>query len=365
LQDSGFTFTSLDEFLNKVSPKLYKASQKSLRYVLEEEKFSSKIINEMASIACLANYGQTINVDGFVGLVSLAGVSGDLWAIKNGNYLVPQELLKKSGATIIFNANIKLICKDKTNESKNMIVYENEEGNQIMDNTFDYVLIGFPIYSGILGENFQLDFDTAQFDQLKMQLTNTYFIYGTAKLFNNLPHNKHIQLHSVDPSIPYRTVCVNLPCDYSIENDSNLYLDGGNKLYKVFSEEDLDKETFDKVFEDGYKIITEMPWLAYPKYQENPKFKVIPDIILDGSDRSRVFYLNALEWSSSCMEICSISARNVSLIIGAKESSLRNKMKINYSNAKGQEFNQFLHKICGLFSLLSIAAFLLSIYFNK
>ena len=364
MQDNGFTFTSLDEFLNKVSPKLYKASQKSLRLVLKEEKFSDKIINEMASIACLANYGQTVDTDGFVGLVSLAGVTGDLWAIKDGNYLVPQELLKRSGATLMLNTNIKLVCKDKTNEDKNMIVYENEVGNQMTD-VFDYVIIGFPIYSGIVGENFQLDFDTSQFDALKMQLTNTYFIYGTVKLFDNLPLNKRIQLHSVDPGVPYRTICVNLPCNYTEKNDCDLYLDGGDKLYKIFSEVDLNRETFDKIFEVGYKVVTEMPWRAYPKYNENPKCKIIPDVILDGSDRSRVFYLNSLEWSSSCMEICAISSRNVSLIIGNKESVLKNKKKISYSNMKSRYSKDFLHKICGIFSILSIAAFLLSVYLNN
>ena len=197
-----------------------------------------------------------------------------------------------------------------------------------------------------------------------MQLTNTYFVYGTVKLFANLPVNKHIQLHSVDPSIPYRTICVNLPCDYSKTKDAHLYATDGNKLYKIFSEEPLYKDTFESIFEEGYEMVREMPWLAYPKYQENPRAKVIPSVILDGDERSRVFYLNSLEWSTSCMEVSAISARNVSLLIANKENVVRDKKKINYSSGRGQEFNAVLHKICGIFSLISIAAFVLSVYLN-
>ena len=110
----------------------------------------------MASIACLANYGQTVDIDGFVGLVSLAGVSGDLWAIKDGNYLVPQRLLEKSGATLLTNTSVKLICQDKDNkDTKNTLVYETEDGVEVSD-TFDYVVIGFPIYHGVLGKHFQI-----------------------------------------------------------------------------------------------------------------------------------------------------------------------------------------------------------------
>jgi prenylcysteine oxidase/farnesylcysteine lyase len=371
LQDSGFTFLTLSEFLNKIGPKLFAASQQSLRSLLQSEKFSERLINEMASIACLANYGQTVDIDGFVGLVSLAGVTGDLWAVKSGNCEVARELLKRSQAKIMLNTTIKLICKDKDNEeSKNLITYDIGDNTEASD-SFDYVIIAFPIYNNIIGNNFQLDFENShQFDKLNMQLTNTYFIYGTVKLFSHLPYNKHIQLHSIDPSIPFRTVCVNLPCDYDPKEnkgDADLYLKGGNKLYKIFAEVNLDAEIFAKIFETGYEMVCVEPWLAYPKYSENPSSKTIPDVILDGQERSRVFYLNALEWSSSCMEISVISARNTALLIAGKENVIKDKRRINYSNNanKSQEFNTILNKVCGVFSVISIVAFLLSVYFNQ
>ena len=68
MQENGFTFTTLDEFLNSISPQLHAASKMSLRNLLQRENFNERI-NELANVACLANYGQSIDIDGFVGLV--------------------------------------------------------------------------------------------------------------------------------------------------------------------------------------------------------------------------------------------------------------------------------------------------------
>lgn len=166
----------------------------------------------------------------------------------------------------------------------------------------------------------------------------------------------------MDPNIPYRTCCVQLPCDYNEKNDSTLFLDNGPKVYKVFSEKDLDSHCFDKMFDQGYEIIKEMPWLAYPKYQENPTSNQIPDIVLDGEDRERVYYLNAMEWSSSCMEISSISARNVSNLIAQKE---KYKTKKFFNKKVLRETNYFFHSICGLASICSIFAFAFAVYYRS
>ena len=300
-----------------------------------------------------------------MGLVSLAGVTDELWCVKNGNKQVPQKLLEASSANVLLNTDVKLIAKDDQNPDKNVIVYQTGDENEVQDNSFDYVIIGFPLYKGVIGDEFKLDFDTAdQFNYLEMQLTNTYLIYGTVKLFSNLPTNKHINLHSVDPFIPYRTVCVQLPCDYSKKDDADLYLDKGEKFYKIFSEQELDESVFNRIFMKNYQLVEQMPWLAYPKYKVNPETKVIPDVILDGADRSRVFYLNSLEWSSSCMEICSISARNVSLLVCNKENNLKPKRKKYFSQKHSDsKFNSYLHKICGVTTILVLGSFILSVYF--
>jgi len=302
-----------------------------LRSVLEKKRFNKSIINEIASVACLSNYGQSVDVNGFVGVISLAGTVGELWAVKGGNKQVPIKLLEeKTELNVIKNALVKYVGKDKENpDFKNVIIYQ-KDGQEIYDNSFDYVILSFPIHNKI--ENFNLDFDSynSLVSNHQMQLTNTYILNGKLKLFPNVPANKRAQLHGVDKDVAYRCVTVQLPVDYNKNKDSKLYVKDGNKIYKIFSDKYLDSNTFDKIFESDYKLITTIPWLAYPKYEENPVSNSIPDIIVDSAERSRVYYSNALEWTSSCMEISCIESRNVSLLISKKEQNLVNPKKRNF-----------------------------------
>lgn len=363
----------MKEFAEKIDPDLYKASNTSIKKVLESKGFNKRIVDELTNIACLANYGQSNLIDGFVGLVSICGTVGDLWCVKGGNKQVPESILLKSGATLLKDTRVKSISKNMDNPEKNVIVYETSENQEVIVDNFDYVLVGLPIYNGVLGADFSLDFETnTEFDAFKMQRTNTYFISGTCKLFPNLPIQKRNQLLSVDPSFPYRTCCVQLPCDYDQKRDSELFLSDGPKLYKVFSEVDLSTSDFEKMFEAGYELVKEMPWLAYPKYQENTVLKQMPDIVLDSETRQRVYYLNAMEWSSSCMEISCISARNVSLLIANKEAErlVSGKKPKKFFNGKflREELvtpNSLLHCVCLMLSILGAVSFLVKFYFQR
>ncbi|CAF0785178.1 unnamed protein product [Brachionus calyciflorus] len=361
LQEHGFVFNTLEEFLTKLSPELYIISQKSLENALKDLEFNKRIIYELASIACLTNYCQSIEIDGFVGLVSLAGTIDDLWAVETGNKSVPTKLVEKAGAELRLKTKVKYISKDSQESNKNSIVYETENGDEIQDNTFDYVIIAFPIFKNVIGDDFKLNFDIQEdFNNLEMQVTNTYVVYGELILFPNLPSDKRISLHCIDPKLACRSIAVQLPCDYSKKKDKNLYLNDGKKLYKIFSQEKLDENAFERIFKSDYEIIQFIPWLAYPKYEKNPNSKQIPKVILD-SDRSRILYSNSLEWSSSCMEMCAISARNVANIIAAKENVLTKKF---FSPKKDDIFTSNLHLMSKISSFVLISGFLFSSFYK-
>jgi prenylcysteine oxidase / farnesylcysteine lyase len=288
-----------------VSPRLHLLTKTTLRQELERQNFNKKIINQLCNFATLNNYGQTVDIDAFVGVVSIIPLTGDIWSVKGGNYRVVEELLKLSGAKIHLNTTVKSIGKDhSTNSSeKNLLVYqENESQVNIVENSFDYILLAFPIYDKNL-DSLKLEFDinNDDFNDRSMQQTNTYLIYGSIKLFEDqINMKKRVNIFSVDQSLPYRCIQTQLPVDYSKTTDSNIYKSNEKKLYKIFTECQLDKKDFDKIFKSGYDLIDFIPWLAYPKYKTNSNKKTIPNIHLDSKERSRVFYLNAMEWSASC-----------------------------------------------------------------
>lgn len=368
LQDSGVSFKTAEEFITKLGSKFAKTSQQSLRELLVNEQFNSNIIDEITNIACLTNYGQSNAINSFCGLISLAGgFSGKLWSIKEANKSVPIKLLEKSGALIKLNTKVRRISPD-TNQpnTKNTLTYEtNDDG--LVTESFDYVLIAFPIYNDVLtSDNFTLDFDSAsQFKALEMQQTNTYFVYGHLKMFPTLPACKGIELFSVDPYMPCRSIATQQPCDFSPKVDKDKFVKNSSKLYKIFSDKNLvDIKEFEKIFDSDYSIVKFLPWLAYPKYESKIDFKRAPKIVLDNEDRSRVFYLNALEWCSSCMEMACISARNASILILDKEKSeVVVKKKIFFRNERNYE--NILHKICGFFTLILCVNFIFGMFYKS
>ena len=139
-------------------------------------------------------------------------------------------------------------------------------------------------------------------------------------MFPDLPHDRKIDLHSVDPLLTYSSIRCHLPCDYNPSKDSELFNHDGPKLYKIDANALLDAREFDKIFEHGYEIVSENRWIAaYPKFNEHASGSSLSDIVLDEKDRERVYYLNSMEWSFSGMEMSCVAAKNVAMLIAAKE----------------------------------------------
>lgn len=91
--------------MQTLSPRFVQVSQNSLREQLIKNKgLDQRLVDEIASIACLTNYGQSNELNAFCGLISLAGgFSGKLWSVAETNRAVPQKLLEKSAAKVFFN----------------------------------------------------------------------------------------------------------------------------------------------------------------------------------------------------------------------------------------------------------------------
>lgn len=79
------------------------------------------------------------------------------------------------------------------------------------------------------------------------------------------------------------------------------------KVWKIFSPQPLSQEQLRDMFL-SWDSVSESRWLAYPAYR--PPHRKTPPFIL----HDRLYYLNAVEWAASAMEMSAISARNVALL---------------------------------------------------
>lgn len=80
-----------------------------------------------------------------------------------------------------------------------------------------------------------------------------------------------------------------------------------SNVWKVFSPRPLTQEELSRMFL-SWDSVSEERWLAYPSYR--PPQRKTPPFIL----HQRLYYLNAVEWAASAMEMSAIAARNVALL---------------------------------------------------
>lgn len=100
-------------------------------------------------------------------------------------------------------------------------------------------------------------------------------------------------LSSLDP--------VHLPAGYSRPPASV------SKVWKVFSPQPLTEAQLSGMFLSRDSV-REKRWLAYPSY-DRPLRRTPPFVL-----HERLYYLGAVEWAASAMEMSAISARNVVLL---------------------------------------------------
>lgn len=137
-------------------------------------------------------------------------------------------------------------------------------------------------------------------------------------MFPGLPVDKKLELHSVDPNLPYRSISNILPVDFDEAVDSVLFKQPGPKLYRVDAGGVLDESDLNQAFEEGYLIVKEKAWMAYSEFSEK-KVTTKENVILDEAGRDRVYYPNCMEWVVSGMEFSCVAAKNTAILIYNKE----------------------------------------------
>ncbi|CAF1145595.1 unnamed protein product [Adineta ricciae] len=318
-QDNGRTFQTVDEFLQMLDQEFSQSTQTSFRKYLNEKGFGKLFIDELAQMAALVNYDQSVDsMNAFPGLVSLMASGSTLWHVKGGNYLVPKQLLdrllKQSDVQYV-NGRVKSIAevhrKDADDQGGNIrLSYQPANSELVHAVDYDYVIVAFPLHRDNRNDFVIQTTDLFNQYDYRMQLTHASFLSGKLNCqIYNLTTSECQRLNAIfytNPSLPYRSVS-----QLQTVNDAKGKLP--KTVYKVFSPEKLSTSDYKRIFEDDdkFQLLEDIPWLAYPKYDYPQK---VPPIEIN----SNTFYVNAMEWSASCMEIEAISARNVAMLITKK-----------------------------------------------
>nr|XP_057912837.1 prenylcysteine oxidase 1 isoform X2 [Doryrhamphus excisus] len=315
-QQYGYSFTSVERLLHAMGGDDFLTMiNQTLEETMIAEGFSQIFINDVVASITRGTYGQSVRINGFVGSVSLAGADSGLWSVDGGNkkvcsgllYHSKSELIRARVATISFKARPS---KKGPSSSFYEISYVDDTGAG--HSLYDIVVIATPLHQGKSDITFS-GFSPAipsQFSGSYHQVFSTLIhgVLNTSYLGIKRPASEFTvsevlttdckgsaiySLMSVDP--------VHIPARYSRPPASH------SQVWKVFSPQSLVQEELQRMFL-SWDSVSETQWLAYPAYRT--PIRHTPPFIL----HSRLYYLNAVEWAASAMEMSAISARNAALL---------------------------------------------------
>lgn len=315
-QQYGYSFSTVDKLLHAMGGDSFLTLvNQTLEETMIGEGFSQTFINDIVAPITRVNYGQSVRIHGFVGAVSLAGADSGLWAVDGGNKRVCSGLLYNSKSELIPAAVTSISVKVRpsktgTTASFYEVNYVGESGTA--HSLYDIVIIATPLHQG------KSDITFSGFSPPIPSHFPGRYHQTVATLVHGLLNMSY--LGTTEPASKF-TVSDILTTDSkgcaikSLSSLDPVHIPEGykrppaseTKVWKVFSQQPLSQEQLKDMFL-SWDSVSETPWLAYPSY--HPPHRNTPPFIL----HSRLYYLNAVEWAASAMEMSAISARNVALL---------------------------------------------------
>lgn len=317
LQEKGQAFETVADLLAAMNPSFLNLTRTEYKTLLGDDfGFSQRFINEIAQAVTLVNYGQTVSVHSFVGLVSFAGSGSQLWSVEGGNKLIPINLARHSNADIHLNTKVSSITYLGSHRFRVNRINLDQHSDELKTESseYDYVIIATPLTNGndIQFHNFTRRNDLLKdiFDRYQMHQTIATFVKGStlhsytdkAILSCNVDKNDGSFFTSFSPIQP-----VNNEDRQQQQREQKQNEQQQTNVYKLFSNSQLKTHDLYSFF-DTIDEVREMIWHAYPEYQRInqpfPPFKI----------RSGAYYLNAIEWAASAIEMSLIGGKNMALL---------------------------------------------------
>ncbi|XP_010180024.1 PREDICTED: prenylcysteine oxidase 1, partial [Mesitornis unicolor] len=311
-QTHDYAFSSNERLLHALGGDDFtRMLNQTIDEAMQKAGFSHKFINEVVCPVMRVNYGQGVNINGFVGAVSLAGVESGLWSVKGGNKLVCSGLIYASKAEVIPGTVVSIEPKIRPRPTGDPVklyhvTYDTASG--LTGDTYDIVLIATPLSRKMANITFR------NFDPPVPELPNPYhqtvttFVHGrlNASFFGYRdPSSFHLgDVYTTEnPKLFFNSLAAVSPVDKaSGEGKAPVQ----SAVWKIFSNEVLTKEQLNLLF-SSYDSVKMRKWLAYPEYSTPEK---CPPVVL----HDHVYYLSGIERAASAMEMNAIAAKNAALL---------------------------------------------------
>lgn len=229
-------------------------------------------------------------------------MTGSLWSVEGGNKQIPELLIKNSNVKFINNRVTRI---EFHNDSMSYTVdsVSQKAGAEFSD-IYDFVILAHPITKDCKNPIEFVNFEHPIKVDGSYHRTVSTIISGTLNAsYFGIKEKKTPDLIIINDI----TKVINSVGKISPVKPSEKNLDN---VWKVFSQRPLTDAELDELFVKRSPC-TVVDWLAYPEYD---KLGVSSSFML----HSKMYYINAIEWAASAMEMSAIAAKNVALLV-AKE----------------------------------------------
>lgn len=228
--------------------------------------------------------------------MSLAGIHPGLWSVNGGNKLIVENLVNESQASVIFKKVVKIELQDDETFSVHT-----------MDSTknYDAVIIATPLTSDA-----KLPIEFCGFPN---EITiNGQYHKTVATIIHGKINYKYFSFPS-ENSVPDLILSVgndtffnSLGRIFPAKEEAN----DNNNVWKVFSPIPLKEQELDYLFSERYETQV-FDWLAYPNYTSYDIDKTNDSFVL----HRNLYYVNAVEWAASAMEMSAVAGKNAALLV--------------------------------------------------
>jgi len=284
--------------MNEEFPRLL---QVSLKDYLLQKGFTERLIDEVVEATTVVNYGQDVDIQSFVGLISLAGAGVDMWSVKGGNKRVPEHLINSNKYVNVIQSRVTIVRKKEVIDDsyKYEVTSMNKDSTDSMTSSYDIVIIAAPLthdqefpikFAGFLDDLvFPGDYQTTYATFINGDLNPKYF-------------DLQETLEAILSCNPNKTKISSIGKVNSVNGLTKI----NSRIWKICSRESMESNLIDNMFSQVTEK-EEIAWKAYPHYSTNvrlDKFKL----------HDAIYHVNAIEWAGSAMEMSAVAGRNVAIL---------------------------------------------------
>ncbi|KAM9254203.1 prenylcysteine oxidase 1-like isoform 1-T1 [Dugong dugon] len=308
-QAHGYAFSGVEELLYSLGESAFvNMTQRSVAESLLQVGVTQRFIDDVISAVLRASYGQSAAMPAFAGAMSLAGAQGSLWSVEGGNKLVCSGLLRLTKANVIHATVTSVTLHSTDGKALYQVGYENEAGHG--SDFYDIVVIATPLHldnssSNLTFEGFSPPIDDIQgsfqptiVSLVHGYLNSSYFGFPDPKLF---PFASILTTDFPSFFCALDNICpVNISANFRRKQPQEA------AVWRVQSPKPLFRTQLKTLFRSYYSVQT-AEWQAHPLYSSH---STLPRFAL----HDQLFYLSALEWAASSVEMMAVAAKNVALL---------------------------------------------------